>query len=91
MKSRDAFEAYLNTVVKERLLQSGKSQEEALFMLDIFLAASVFLTGVVERNISTQNSIQRIVSRLEMIRHKIEDARRKPNSGAVDGSPIIRP
>lgn len=81
MKSRDAFESYLNSVVKERLLQSGKSQEEALFMLDVFLAASVFLTGVVERNISTQNSINRIVSRLEMIRHKIEVERRKPQNG----------
>jgi hypothetical protein len=89
MKSRDAFEAYLNAVVKERILQSGKSQEEALFMLDLFLSASFFLTGVIERNISTQNSIGRIVSRLEMIRNKIEDARRKPQGGGIDGDPII--
>ena len=81
MKSRDAFESYLNTVVKERILQSGHSQEEALFMLDIFCAASFFCCGVIERNISTTNAINRIVDRLQKVRDKIEEARRKPQNG----------
>jgi hypothetical protein len=88
MKSRQAFEGYLTESVKQRIVQSGHPQEEALFLLDTFCAASFFCCGVIERNISTTNSINRIVSRLQRIRDKIEDSKRKPqseNDGFIQG------
>ena len=94
MKSRESFEGHLSAITKERIAQSKNPNDEALFLIDTFMAAAFFCTGVIERNIDTRSAMNRMFARAERVRGAIEAAKRKPNNGGnsatgIDGDPII--
>jgi hypothetical protein len=88
MKSRKDFEGSFNAIVKNRLLESKRPQEEALFMLDTCCAACFLLAGAIEKHCEGHKAIERIVSRLERINKMIQDGKRKGGgNGHVEGDP----
>ena len=94
MKSRQDFEGSLQASVKSRVIQAKNSQEEALFMIDTFMAASFFLCGVIEKGSNTERQMNCMFTRAQRIREEIEKAKRKPSAGqtpegGIDGNPII--
>lgn len=92
MKSRQEFEGSLNAIVKARVLQSKDSRDEAMFMIDTFMAASFFLVGVIEKGASTERSMNCMFTRAQRVREAIEQAKRKPNndgSTGIEGDPVI--
>jgi len=94
MKSRQDFEGSLQAIVKSRVIQAKNSQEEALFMIDTFMAASFFLCGIIEKGSNTERQMNCMFTRAQRVREEIEKAKRKPQDGSgtatgVDGDPII--
>jgi hypothetical protein len=91
MKSRQAFEGTLEAQVKSRLLESDNSREEALFLIDTFLAAAYFLVGVAERGASGERAMNCLFTRAQRVREAMAKAKSKNNGSAtgIDGDPII--
>jgi hypothetical protein len=90
MKSRQAFEGTLGATVKSRLLESPNSKDEAMFLIDTFLAASFFLVGVVERGASGERAMNCLFARAQRVREAMAKDKNKTNSGTgIDGDPII--
>ena len=85
MKSRQEFEGSLTAIVKERILKSTNKQEEAIFLIDTFMAASFFLVGVVERNASTERGMNCMFARAQRVRELIEKAKRNPQHNGTEG------
>ena len=81
-------------MVKERVLQSQSPKEEALFLIDTFLAASLFLVGVIEKKPSVERSMNCLFTRAQRVREAMEHAKRDENNGGqsvtgIDGDPVI--
>ena len=91
MKSRQDFEGSLDNIVKNRILQSKDSRDEALFLIDTFMAASFFLVGIIEKGASMERSMNCMFTRAQRVRELIEKAKRNPTkeNGGADGDPII--
>jgi hypothetical protein len=99
MKSRQNFEGRLSAEVQERIKTSTNPQEEALWMIDLFLSAGFFCAGVIERGSSTERQINCLFTRAQRVREEIERGKRagvrsgnggKPLHG-IDGNPLILP
>ena len=96
MKSRANFEGELQAAVKARIYESDRPKEEALFMIDTFLAASFFLVGVIEKKPGVTRSMNCLFTRAQRVREAMAQAEKKnPNGGqsvtGIDGDPIIIP
>jgi hypothetical protein len=91
MKSRQDFEGSLDNIVKNRILQSKDSRDEALFLIDTFMAASFFLVSIIEKGASMERSMNCMFTRAQRVRELIEKAKRNPTkeNGGADGDPII--
>jgi hypothetical protein len=94
MKSRQAFEGSLGAMVKARLLEAPSSREEALFLIDTFLAASVFLVGVVEKGAKGERVMNCLFTRAHRVVEAMKKVESKPDNGqtsttGIDGDPII--
>jgi hypothetical protein len=92
MKSRQAFEGSLGAMVKARLLEAPSSREEALFLIDTFLAASFFLVGVVEKGAKGERAMNCLFTRAHRVSEAMKKSDNKPNNGSttgIDGDPII--
>ena len=85
MKSRQAFEGTLDAIVKNRILEADNAQNEALFLIDTFMAASFFLVGVIEKNATMERSMNCMFTRAQRVRELIEKAKKNPTHNGSEG------
>ena len=88
----------MSAITKERIAQSKNPNDEALFLIDTFMAASFFCTGVIEKRIDTKSAMNRMFARAERVRAELEKSKRSSNGNnggtplhGIDGNPLIIP
>ena len=85
-------------MVRDRIKDAKTPNEEALFLIDTFMAASFFCTGVIEKRIDTKSAMNRMFARAERVRAELEKSKRSSNGNnggtplhGIDGNPLIIP